>query len=240
MTQAGTNWHYAVGSERIGPIDITALRQKLASGELHANTLVWTDGLPNWIAAVTHPDLAVAAQQQLPMPGTPQPGAYSPGVQNYVAPGGTLQYYASPTHVVYAGSWLRFAGSLLDRLIVGVAGCIVGGAFGFFYAITTGPGAGGNDPILQLVSQALGITISWLYYALMESSASQATLGKMACGIKVTDLDGNRITFGHATGRYFATIVSYLTLTIGFMMAGWTERKQTLHDMLAKTLVVRK
>ena len=62
----------------------------------------------------------------------------------------------------------------------------------------------------------------------------------MALGLLVTDRQGNRIGFGRATGRYFGKIISALILFIGFMMAGWTERKQALHDMMADTLVVRK
>jgi uncharacterized RDD family membrane protein YckC len=74
----------------------------------------------------------------------------------------------------------------------------------------------------------------------MESSARQATLGKMALGIVVTDLDGNRIGFGRATGRYFAKILSALILLIGFIMAAFTQKKQGLHDIIAGTLVVKK
>jgi hypothetical protein len=79
---------------------------------------------------------------------------------------------------------------------------------------------------------------AWLYYALLESSDAQATLGKRAVGIKVTDLDGNRISFGRATGRLFAHIISSFTLGIGFAMAAFTRRRQTLHDQIAGTLVV--
>jgi uncharacterized RDD family membrane protein YckC len=61
----------------------------------------------------------------------------------------------------------------------------------------------------------------------------------MALGIRVTDLDGGRISFGRATGRYFGKILSGLILGIGFLMAAFTERKQALHDLLAGTLVVR-
>jgi uncharacterized RDD family membrane protein YckC len=80
----------------------------------------------------------------------------------------------------------------------------------------------------------------WLYFAMMESSNKMATLGKMAIGIKVTDLNGNRISFGRATGRYFAKILSGMILMIGYIMAGFTEKKQALHDMIASCLVVMK
>jgi uncharacterized RDD family membrane protein YckC len=82
--------------------------------------------------------------------------------------------------------------------------------------------------------------LQWLYFALMESSAHQATLGKMALGIIVTDMQGQRLTFGRATGRFFAKILSGCMIYIGFIMAAFTERKQALHDMIASTLVVRK
>jgi uncharacterized RDD family membrane protein YckC len=90
-----------------------------------------------------------------------------------------------------------------------------------------------------------GVTImlvllgGWLYEALMESSSYQATLGKMILGMKVTDLYGNRISFGRATGRHFAKILSGMVLCIGFIMVGLTQRKQGLHDLLAGTLVRR-
>ena len=86
----------------------------------------------------------------------------------------------------------------------------------------------------------IGTCASWLYFALMESSSKQGTLGKMALGIKVTDLDGNRISFGKATGRYFGKILSGMIMNIGFIMAAFTDKKQGLHDMLAKTLVLNK
>jgi uncharacterized RDD family membrane protein YckC len=86
----------------------------------------------------------------------------------------------------------------------------------------------------------LRTVLHWLYYSLLESSAWQGTLGKKALGLEVTDLDGNRISFGRATGRFFAKIISAIILGIGYIMAGFTEKKQALHDILAGTLVIRK
>lgn len=83
--------------------------------------------------------------------------------------------------------------------------------------------------------------VSWLYYALMESSSNQGTFGEMALGLVVTDLYGARISYGRASGRFFARIVTGLIpLWIGYMMAGFTEKKQALHDILAGCLVLRK
>jgi len=86
----------------------------------------------------------------------------------------------------------------------------------------------------------LGGVVGWLYFAMMESSSTQGTLGKMALGIKVTDLNGGQIGFGKATGRYFGKIISALILLIGYIMVAFTEKKQGLHDMMAGCLVVNK
>src|SRR2546428_774442 len=66
-----------------------------------------------------------------------------------------------------------------------------------------------------------------------------ATVGKMVFGLKVTNLEGHRISFARATGRHFAKLISAMILLIGYIMAGFSERKQALHDMIAGTLVVR-
>jgi uncharacterized RDD family membrane protein YckC len=126
---------------------------------------------------------------------------------------------------MYAGFWRRVAAVLLDGLIIGAvtAPFTVGMSSGNRYSTT---------------ASSISTVVWWLYSALMESSAKQATLGKMALGIRVTDLDGNRIGFGKATGRHFAKILSALILGIGFLMAAFTEKKQALHDILAGTLVV--
>lgn len=85
----------------------------------------------------------------------------------------------------------------------------------------------------------LALMLSWIYYASMESSSWQATLGKKILGLRVTDLAGNRITFARASGRFFGKILSGMILGIGFLMAGFTARKQALHDILAGCLVLR-
>ena len=87
---------------------------------------------------------------------------------------------------------------------------------------------------------AVATILGWLYYALMESSAKQATLGKMALGIMVTDGQGRRVSFARATGRYFAKIISNIILYIGYIMIAFTVRKQGLHDIIADCLVVVK
>jgi len=152
----------------------------------------------------------------------------------------------------YAGFWKRFLAHIIDQIVVGIAEGIV--LIPLFLVVGIGAaGAGASEefegqegmfmallagPILLAI--LIAVVGTWLYYALMESSRLQGTLGKMALSIKVTDLSGNRVTFGRATGRYFAKIVSSLILMIGYIMAGFTQQKQALHDIIAGCLVVNK
>ena len=131
-------------------------------------------------------------------------------------------------------------------LIMFVPNCIIGSILSGVFALlginagatTTPSGGPGLPAAAAAISWSIGIVIRWLYFALMESSGGQATLGKMAVGIVVTDTDGKRITFAKATGRFFGKFLSAAILLVGFIMAGFTDRKQALHDYLAGTLVV--
>ena len=129
----------------------------------------------------------------------------------------------------YAGFWRRLVAIVVDGLVVGIPLSFILGAAG-----------GGIQQSAQSSGHGLiRLVVYWLYFALMESSSLQATLGKMLMGIKVTDLNGARISFARATGRYFAKILSAIICFIGYILAAFTERKQALHDMIASTLVVR-
>lgn len=128
--------------------------------------------------------------------------------------------------MVYATFWQRFLAALIDGVVLSVVNIVlrkinVGG--GFFLGIGI-PGA--------------YLVFSWLYYALQESGARQATLGKRAMGIIVANTNGNRISFGKATVRYFSKILSFIILLIGYLMMLWDDRKQTLHDKIADTVVI--
>jgi uncharacterized RDD family membrane protein YckC len=135
----------------------------------------------------------------------------------------------------YAGFWRRLVAVIIDGLILGIAGRLIFGRlavpFLFFPKI---------KPLLVTNFSLSYIILGWIYYALMESSVKQATLGKMALGIAVTDLEGKRISFARATGRHFSKIISGVILYIGFIMAAFTEKKQALHDIIADCLVIKK
>jgi uncharacterized RDD family membrane protein YckC len=136
----------------------------------------------------------------------------------------------------YAGFWIRFAAYIIDYFVVSIASYVVLAIFGL--SMFTDPSA--FD--LSLMFSLYGIIlVLWIgYYVVMESSATQGTLGKMAVGIKVGKENGERISVANAVGRYFSKMISGLILMIGFMMAGWDDKKQALHDKIANTYVFYK
>ena len=151
--------------------------------------------------------------------------------------------YAAPVSIVrYGGFWIRFVAAVIDGILVELVvlpvGAVVGAMIGAAGYAVDMPGIG-IRMVSWIISGTVGMLASWIYGAAMESSSKQATVGKMALGLKVTDLEGRRISFARATGRHFAKYVSGLILLIGYVMAGFTERKQALHDMIAGTLVRR-
>jgi uncharacterized RDD family membrane protein YckC len=160
--------------------------------------------------------------------------------------------YAAVPRVEYAGFWVRFLAFLIDSAVMGIGFVLIliplifltglGGIIGEIH-----PNEDMNDigifMLFGLLFLAATVSLlwTWLYHALMESSEWQSTVGKRLLGLVVTDMAGQRVSFGRATGRHFAKIVTNMVPAfIGYIMAGFTERKQALHDMLAGCLVLRR
>lgn len=123
--------------------------------------------------------------------------------------------------VVHGTFWERFAAAIIDGLILIIPNYALQYAFG-------------------TVGSVLSILLPWLYSAYMESGTNQATIGKKAMGLKVTTVDGHRLSFGQATARHFGKFISAIILLIGYFMMLWDEKKQTLHDKMAGALVVKR
>lgn len=123
--------------------------------------------------------------------------------------------------VVHGTFWERFAAAFIDGLILIIPNYALQYAFG-------------------TVGSVLSILLPWLYSAYMESGTNQATIGKKAMGLKVTTVDGHRLSFGQATARHFGKFISAIILLIGYFMMLWDEKKQTLHDKMAGALVVKR
>ena len=127
--------------------------------------------------------------------------------------------------IEYAGFWRRFFASLIDDII-------------FSVPLLIWLGLGLIHPLV--LTYFIVIFVRRIYYAGMESSSRQGTLGKMAIGLIVTDMEGERISFGKATVRYFSKALSGLLFNAGYIMIAFTEKRQGLHDMIAGCSVVVK
>ncbi|ELR71029.1 Serine/threonine protein kinase [Fulvivirga imtechensis AK7] len=164
----------------------------------------------------------------------------------------TLDSSAGASSGNYAGFWIRFVAWIIDAIVLSIVNFVIivpiFGALGFgaYESMSGGEVSQGQmDAMIAmltgagLVLQLIQIGIGLLYFALMESSAKQGTVGKMALGLKVIGKDGQRINFGQAVLRYIGKIISGMILMIGYIMAAFTEKKQALHDMIASTYVVK-
>lgn len=233
---AERQWYYYQDKQRNGPIPESRIRQMIADGILQKKSFIWTKGMKDW----KHIGDA--------FPMTPLPSECpAPSAQVSPIKRRTLEFDASPVQFTqtrfnegqktssYAGFWKRFAAFLIDFLVLVLPSFLVGIIFGFVYTALTGTAQG-----VRFVVQIIGILVWWIYYASFESSSKQATPGKMALGIKVSDLNGNRISFTKATGRHFGKIISSIILYFGFIMVAFTEKKQGLHDIMAGCLVGEK
>tara|TARA_B100001996_G_C18337248_1_gene468735 strand:- start:44 stop:580 length:537 start_codon:yes stop_codon:yes gene_type:complete len=147
------------------------------------------------------------------------------------------EYIELPEGQKYAGFWHRVWAGLIDFVILYISSWIF--SFGFGFMILA------NVSYEVYMYWTYGIGIVWIfvylfYYVLFQMSSKQATLGMMVVGIKIYDEELNRVGFWRLTGRYFTTGLSNIILWIGFFMIGWTERKQGLHDIVARTIHLKK
>ena len=228
--------------ERHGPYKEDDVREWLRSGKVSAKDLAWYEGLADW------QPLSVL----FPGEGTAAPTATATD-NPYAAPGAPLLPQTNAASLEdYAGFWKRVGAYILDSIILYIPNLLIMKMMGgdaaqatLKQALLAAPG----DPQAMIAAyqhfySAMGLAmifttvLAWLYFAVCESSAWQATPGKLALGIRVTDLQGQRISFPRALGRYPAKILSFMILFIGVLMVAWTQRKQSLHDMMVGTLVL--
>lgn len=146
-----------------------------------------------------------------------------------------FQQYRTPDYATFGQRLLAY---LLDWLLLAIIFVPLKFFFRYFVAGSGAEGAKELAAVASLIINFSSLITKWLYSAIMESSVWQATIGKKIFGIVVTDLSGNRIGFGRATGRHFGKLLSSVICLMGFIMIAFTEKKQGLHDILASTLVV--
>lgn len=157
-------------------------------------------------------------------------------------------------NTTYAGFWLRFVAYIIDYIIIYVVQSFIFipvlGLLGITFAANVGNvenmsdaealGMFGSMMAVAGATALLTTVIAILYWSLMESSKFQATVGKLALGLKVTDMEGKNLDLTKSLIRNVCKIISGMIIFIGYIMAGFTEKKQGLHDIIAGTLVVKK
>jgi len=219
--------------ERLGPYPEADVRQWLREGKMSGADLGWREGLADW------QPLSVLMPDAVPTDAGAAAAAVPPPPPITQAPG-------------YAGFWKRVVAYLIDAIVLYIPNVLIDRALGGAKAQAaleqTLSNTAGDLPQMLAAYQhyyalmwpgmLLGAVLAWLYFAACESSSWQATLGKLALGIHVTDLDGRRISFPRAVGRYGAKIISFMIIFLGVLMVAWMPRKQGLHDLLAGTLVL--
>jgi len=259
-----TEWYYSDAQRtQHGPVTAADLAALHSRGQLPPDALVWRDGMTAWrpwqemmreVITGGAPDDPQAEAFVRAAEAAPADGAYRPyaiaEASPYAPPQARLEQADDVVRggrIVYAGFWKRFAAYVIDGFVVGAVNYAIAIPISLFAAVGLGASATPDNPFgsgaaiaLIGVMYLIQILLPGIYFGWMQSSRHQASLGKMAIGIKVTRGDGAPIQFWRGFGRYYATILSSLILLIGFIMAGFTERKQALHDMICDTLVVDK
>ncbi len=262
-------WHYADRNrQQHGPVESDALAQLFRDGRLDLHSLVWRDGLAAWqplgdfagelgllepAAADVVEDAGLTLEPLAPADAAAfDPPGPMATASPYAAPAAALRSdegFHAGGEVVYAGFWKRAAALFIDAFVIGAASQIVQMVLMVaFMGIGAGTGSfSGSDPFGSAFGIAIiasvylvPILLQAFYFSAFHASSKQATLGKMAVGIKVADNDGRRISLLRGVARYFATWISSLILCIGYLMAAFTQRKLALHDMICSTQVVDK
>lgn len=226
-----------------------------------------------------HPEsVTLAAQPPSPPEVRVDPATLAPRSPTDEYTGGdTVAPAAAPQPGVavmrYAGFWRRFAAYFVDGILLFVVAVFLVVFLLLVRTLSTGQTLQPDPALLEQQIQAIVLPLEivhavfvWLYFALMESSSRQATLGKLLIGLVVTDLNGRRISFWRATGRHLGKFIAVQFLTsfvwlspyarqpmhyaliallvllglFALVLAGLTEKKQALHDLLADTLVLRR
>ena len=264
-------WYYVENGQQAGPVEETDFPALARAGKLRADTLLWRDGLANWEPFSTACPQEFAALAPALSAGTPAAVAAAAsatggneavcaecgGVFNRddMIPHGSVYICARCKPVFmqklaegaklntggldYASIGLRFGAMVLDGILLWIVSFATQMLVMVFIGSTMNS-APEMALVVQLVSVAVQMAIGVSYEGLMVGKYG-ATLGKMACKIKVVTADGGRVTYPRAFGRYFAKLLSSLICLIGYIMALFDkEEKRALHDRICSTRVVMK
>lgn len=259
------DWYYARNNERIGPVEEKELVKLLGAGEIQQNTLVWKEGMADWVQIGTLSEFSSLLQGSagLPVPGLAVAtgagdlvtcavsGRQYPRDQvlkignDYVSAENKAVYLQRMREGVglggameYAGFGNRFLALLVDWLILTIISLVI---FipAFFLLIGNLERLETFGIVLQLGLNLVSIGLIVVYQTIFIGRWG-ATPGKMICKLKVVRSDGSDLTYGRAFGRACAEILSYWSCYIGFIIAAFDDQKRALHDYICDTRVIYK
>jgi uncharacterized RDD family membrane protein YckC len=257
-----SEWYVGRNGQQSGPFSTGQLKDMAAAGQLAAGDLLWKQGLESWVPVSKVKGLRpVEGGGTLPPLDLGTPGGLAgdarvrgdaaratpgsgladdnPYRASAAAAAGPAVAPAASSDMVYAEFLPRVGAYLLDAIFMGVIGMIL--QFGMM--LMFGFAAGGDEAVISigsLLGSLLSFVITLVYFVAYETSAKQGTWGKQIVGIRVTDLQGRPITTGRAIGRFFAKIISGFTCGIGYLLPLFLDKKQTLHDLIAGCLALKK
>lgn len=262
------NWHYVENGQQAGPVTEEQLQQLFQSGRITADTLVWREGMTDW--SPYHqaiPQSSAPPTIQPPAPGVAAPQGEGEVVcaecGKLFPVGETVKFGKASVcaackpvflqklsegakintgELAYARILTRFAAVFLDGLILGAVNFGISFIAGLFFALNAKNAANGNPSgflVIQVVLMAINLAIGLTYETVLIGKYG-ATLGKMACKIKVVTADGGKVSYARALGRYFAKMLSGFICLIGYIIACFDDQKRALHDHICTTRVVER
>jgi uncharacterized RDD family membrane protein YckC len=241
-------WYYVEKGERVGPLSDREFDDLIASGRIRPETLVWNETLTAWtpLARLRPPaapsaapvDPAARAAAAAPAGASFAPSEVSPA--RFEMPDRSPAAATEVGRLPYAGFWMRFGAKFIDWLILWCFSAIVRFGLGG-PRFLPGPGFDASREVFTGVSCLVNLIVfaAGLAYYVFFVGRFGATPGKMALKLKIVRPDGSPVSYGRATGRYFAEILSAIILCIGYLMAAFDEEKRTLHDRICETRVIR-
>jgi uncharacterized RDD family membrane protein YckC len=242
-------WYYLAGDKQVGPLPETEMRRLAETGSISDETLVWREGMQEW-----QPYRTVRSADPLtPRQPTACSQCHRPRTADDMVLIEDLWVCAEckplfvqrmiegvePAPVVrYGGFWIRFLARVLDAVILAIVNSL------FYLPIVTGIAGtlNGEDPQLFLGLQAILFALQFavgVTYETVFIGKLGGTPGKLALSLRVVLPDGGKVTYMRALGRYFGTILSSLTLMIGYIIAAFDDQKRALHDHICNTRVIR-
>lgn len=256
------DWYYSNRGQQVGPLDDEAFARHVEEGHVTGETLVWNATLADWqpykqvtgeSTAVTPPlgtqvccecGRSFKSDELIDFRGSLVCAECKPTFFQRVEEGAPI-----PGAVEYGGFWIRGGALFLDMFIIRAVTTPLFFLIFPLMAIVAATAGTGDEPPVFLAILAMGlfylfimsvsIAVPLIYYGWMVGKYG-ATLGAMACGLRIVRSDMSKLSYGRAYGRYFAMMITGMTMGIGYLMAAFTEEKTTLHDLICDTRVIKK